>query len=294
MRTDMAQARGTGWLRNPFYALATCLPAGALRKVAQWQFESPLVRRALRQAVRLLRNRDVTIRYGVGAGLRFNAAGSNPGYALGTTEPRVQDALGGFLRPGGVMYDIGANVGFYAVLGAHVVGREGQVYAFEPLPESAAALRRNASLNGFHNLRVFEMAASSANGEGQLLLAPESTWARLSSVGARPDTNGSLPVQLVAIDQLIAKESLRLPDLLKIDVEGAEIDVLEGLRVTLAECRPAVICEMHGKNADFGALMRSLDYEVKSIEEGDRPIEDCYWNTHAVATPRNGRHGGKG
>src|ERR687893_362807 len=92
------------------------LPPGTLRRLGTWQFSGPLARRIVGWGSRWVRNRDRTIRHGVGAGLRFNTGDANPGYALGTTEPLIQEALASCLGPGDVFYDVGANVGFFTVL----------------------------------------------------------------------------------------------------------------------------------------------------------------------------------
>ncbi len=111
------------------------------------------------------KHHDVAIRDGVGKGLRFKA-GYNLAYADGNNEWHVQEALAKYLRPGDVFYDIGANVGFLTVIGARLVGAGGHVIAFEPVPENAAAVRHNCALNGFGNVRIFEMAVADEVGKG--------------------------------------------------------------------------------------------------------------------------------
>jgi FkbM family methyltransferase len=221
----------------------------------------------------------------VGAGLRFDAGGANPGYALGTTEPLVQEALAGLLRPADVFYDIGANVGFFTILGAHMVGPGGRVFAFEPLPENAVALRRNAALNGFDHVTLIEAAVSHAAGTATLFTAAEPTWAKLATPGDAQATERTVTVRLVTIDDLLAEGSVAAPTLVKIDVEGAELDVIAGMTHTIERHRPVILCEMHGKNHEFAALMRALAYDVTVIE-GPGPLEEARWDVHALARPR--------
>src|SRR5437868_2582656 len=89
------------------------LPPRLLRAVGAWQWTGPLARRLVGASSAWLRRQDVVISHGVAAGLRFNAAGANPGYALGTSEPLVQQEVARLVCAGDVVYDIGSNVGFF-------------------------------------------------------------------------------------------------------------------------------------------------------------------------------------
>ncbi|MBI4541914.1 MAG: FkbM family methyltransferase [Gemmatimonadetes bacterium] len=262
----------------------SALPAPWLRHIGAWQWSGPWARRVVQWSSRWMRRSVVVIRHGAGAGLVFDAGGANPGYALGTTEPLVQQALREHLRAGDVLYDIGANVGFFTVLGARLVGAGGAVYAFEPLAENANALRRNVELNGFRHVTVIEAAVSRASGEGSLVLADEPTWARLASGGAGGRSGRTVRVPLVAIDELIAQGRVSPPSLVKIDVEGVEVDVLRGMERTLRHHRPVVICELHYTNAEVGAFFRRHGYDTAVLER-EGPIESAPADGHVVASP---------
>jgi FkbM family methyltransferase len=283
------------------YRLVSALPASWLRRIGAWQWTGALQRRLVQTGSEWLRQRDVTIRHGAAAGLKFNAGGANPGYALGTTEPAVQEPLLERLRPGDVVYDVGANVGFFTVLAAHLVGRTGRVVAFEPLPANVAALRHNVELNRFDNVTIVEAAVAAAAGSAGLVLAGEPTWAKLApSTGEpeRPTTGGqpvaagaptpAVSVRLVSVDDLLASGALPPPTLVKIDVEGAELEVVAGMRATLRTHQPILLCEMHGKNREFAALLREVAYEARTIE-GREPLESARWDVHVVAVPAPAR-----
>lgn len=214
-----------------------------------WLRAQPLVQRLQR---RFVQNRDTRIGSGVGKGLLFNPADGNPEYALGTNELPVQQALAAYLRPGGVFYDIGANVGFFSVIGARLVGEKGSVIAFEPVPENAAAVRHNCELNGFSQVQVWEAAVSDSSGAGELQLAHFSGGASLAIVAPPPDMKGTLRVKLVTIDELVAHKQIAPPSLVKIDVEGAEIHVLRGMQSTIESYRPIIFLELDdGERNDF-------------------------------------------
>jgi FkbM family methyltransferase len=262
-------------------AIGSRLPASLLRGVGAWQWTGPISRKFVVASSAWIRRQDVVIKHGVAAGLRFNAAGANAGYALGTTEPLVQEAVRAIIRPRDVVYDIGANVGFFTVLAARLVGPAGAVIAFEPLPETASAARRNADLNGFTHVTVLTIAAGKRGGVAKLELREESTWARLAD---QSTTGPTVDVEIVAIDDLVEAGTIRPPNVAKIDVEGAELDVIEGMRRTIAAHRPVILCEMHGKNAAFASLMESFGYTVRSLES-NLPLAEARWDVHAVATP---------
>ena len=83
---------------------------------------------------------------GPAAGLRVRGGDTLLGYVFGYSETSVQQTLVNYLAPGSVFYDIGANVGFFSVLGCRLVGPTGQVHCFEPIAENVALLRRNGQV----------------------------------------------------------------------------------------------------------------------------------------------------
>jgi FkbM family methyltransferase len=205
---------------------------------------------ARRIVYRWIRDRDVKIRAGVGKGLRFNAGPSNLAYALGTNEPPVQNALERFLEPGDVFFDVGANVGFFSVIGAKLVGETGRVYIFEPVPDNMEMVKHNCELNGFSNLTYFDYAVSNSTGEADLLLAEYSGGATLSSDDTPPDLKGTLLVKLVSLDEMVFNRGVAPPSLVKIDVEGAESNVLHGMHRTITEFKPVIIFEVDDQDQD--------------------------------------------
>lgn len=162
----------------------------------------------------------------------------------------VQDAFCTYLKDGAVLYDVGANVGFLTVIGARLVGSSGTVYAFEPVPENANLIRRNAEVNGLKQILVVEKAVASESGTAELVLAAYSGGASLASVGPPPDATGRIRVKAVTIDELVEQASYKAPSFVKIDVEGAELAVLRGMVGTLDHVRPIVLYELDDCSAD--------------------------------------------
>jgi FkbM family methyltransferase len=202
----------------------------------------------------------------------------------GNLESAVQEAMLRHLAAGGVFYDVGANLGFFALLGARLAGPEGTVVAFEAAPDNAEAIRVNAALNGFTNIEVIAKAVSDRSGVGQLQVVDDQSWSKLAEYGEHPNTEKVMDVELVSIDQLIADGAIRPPTVVKIDVEGAELAVLEGMRSTIAAYQPAIICELHDTHAEFVEFARSCGYRLINLE-GTIPVQAEGASAHALALP---------
>jgi FkbM family methyltransferase len=241
------------------------------QQLIEWLRSMPLVRTMAR---RLVKGRWVTIPSGQGAGLRFHPGESNPAYALGTNEMPVQEAFAQRLKPGDVFFDIGANVGFFTVIGARLVGANGFVYAFEPLPENVQRARANVEANAFSNVRILDAAVSDHSGMGELMVAGYVGGSALATAERPPDVKGVLPVRLVTIDELVAQNEIRPPQVVKIDVEGAEIEVLFGMAHTLDTCRPVVVFEIDDQSQEAYdlkyksclAFLEQHGYQVSTLE----------------------------
>jgi FkbM family methyltransferase len=245
----------------------------------------------LRRAVQSLEQGVLRIPHGHGGGLVFDlrylpVSHAHLGsIAFGDLESSVQEAMLRHLGPGGVFYDIGANVGFFSMLGAHLAGLDlGHVYAFEAAPDNAEAIRANVRLNGISNISVINHAVSARSGRGRLQIVDDQSWSKLEEYGDHPNTEQVIEVELVAIDDLLAAGELHPPTLVKIDVEGAEIAVLEGMRTTIERHRPAIICELHGTHAEFVAAMTAHGYRMINLE-GTIPVTEEGASAHALALP---------
>jgi FkbM family methyltransferase len=204
--------------------------------------------------------------------------------ASGNLESSVQEALVRHLGPGDVVYDIGANLGFFSLVAARLVGPEGRVLAFEPAPENAEAIRRNAELNLISQVMVIPRAVSSRAGTARLQIVDDQSWSRLEEFGRHPDTERVLEVETVTIDELVGSGELPPPALVKIDVEGAEVAVLEGMRTTIEAHRPVIVCELHDTNAEVAAALAGHDYRVVNLE-GPTAIDGDLDVHHALALP---------
>ena len=127
-----------------------------------------------------------------------------------------------------MFYDIGANCGYFTLLASQLVGDAGHVYAFEPNPEVVRKLRQNLELNGVSNVTVFPLALSDSEGTQQLSLTAGKN-SGMSSFRTLDGESTSREVDVVRLDDLIEHEALRLPDFVKMDIEGAEYLAVRGM-----------------------------------------------------------------
>jgi FkbM family methyltransferase len=199
----------------------------------------------------------------------------------GAAEPSVQEALRRHVASGAVVYDIGASIGFFSLLAARLAGATGRVEAFEPLPAAAAALRRNIELNQASTIHVHEAAVGAQSGRAQLLSVEEASWSHLADRGWHAQTQDVIDVELVCVDDLVAG-GMRPPQVVKLDVEGSELAVLDGMTETLRTSSPTLICELHATNAEFVARMHELGYSTQNLD-GPEPLPGA-GNVHALAT----------
>jgi FkbM family methyltransferase len=211
-----------------------------------------LVRALKRRAVFDAASRTVTVQYGPLRGMRKYGpfCESDFAFALGRLEPEVTEALRRHARPGMTALDLGANAGHLTLLLAQLVGREGRVHAFEPVPEDARCLEETMRLNALANVAVHPAAVADRTGSAELAVAGAFDGAaRLVELAAR---NGAatdrrvVRVPVVSLDDFCVREGLERVDLVKMDIEGAERLALAGMEAVLARHRPVLVAELWG------------------------------------------------
>jgi FkbM family methyltransferase len=267
-------------------AVLGVVPSGFLRFLSRNQSRSRTLRRICAWGASMVKGQDAVILRGAGQGLRFNVAASHSAFILGNHEPEVQEVLAKVLRPGMVYYDVGANVGFFAVIAARLLGPSGRVVCFEPLPENARQIEYNAQLNSFANVAVRCEALGGSNRTDVFNTSAEPTWGMLSTVGKPPEQAlGQIPVQVRTLDSLCVPGGLPRPDLIQVDIEGAEAEFLDGARETLTACRPILVIELHGTNDAVTTRLDRLGYSC-SVLGSSLPVHDVTWDANIVAVPQ--------
>lgn len=172
-------------------------------------------------------------------GMRW-IAGSGPHSCwLGFNELGNRRAFRHMVRPGAVVFDVGANVGSYTLLASALVGPEGRVVSFEPVPENLRYLEEHIRLNRLTNVDVRRVAVGARSGEARFRKHGDRLQGRV-------DEQGGDPVSMVALDDLLRQDAIPRPDVMKIDVEGGELDVLRGAFELLRLARPSILLSTHG------------------------------------------------
>ena len=189
------------------------------------------------------------------------------------------------LKPGATFIDVGASFGWYTVIASDAVGKEGRVIAFEPAPSSLELLRLNVRANGCENVTIEPMALSNHSGKLQLHLHGSNTGAH--SILASKERTSTVTVDAISLDEYLKDHSGKV-DIVKIDTEGAEGIILEGMRDTLdrhpfmsiiLEFTPELLRQTgYDPNA---LLLRFLNsgYEITIIDEysGDMvPLDEAH------------------
>lgn len=194
-------------------------------------------------------------------GARWITGSGTHGCWLGSYEIGKQRAFAACLAPGAVVFDIGANVGFYTLLASRLVAQGGQVVAFEPLPRNAGLLRAHVEMNACENVVIFEAAVAGHCGRVSFSHGHHPSEGFISEYG-------DAEVAAVSLDGLVLGGRARPPDLIKVDVEGAEFDVLSGGRALLERHRPAIFLATHGAGVHRRCLdlLHGLDYDVRPLE----------------------------
>ena len=229
-----------------------------------------LIGKLLRAPLRLIpRSAVLPILQGPLRGKKWTAGSASHGCWLGSYEYHKQRALQRELKIGDVVYDIGANVGFYSLLASVIVGETGHVYSFEPLPENLRELKRHLELNHVKNCTVVDAAVSSADGEAAFDPSADRCTGHLSS-------SGILRVRTVRLDRLAQELGMRPPNLIKIDIEGAEYDCLLGAADVVQKFRPEIFLATHGRDVHIACLelLKKWNYRLASLDTRSPDLSD--------------------
>lgn len=265
MRPDAALVRAMRWYVNHF---PIAKGKGPILALLRRTLDEGLFRARLDNGMELWLRRDDIVSF-----LTF---------VRGVWEPENSRVLAKLLQAGDCFVDVGANIGYFAVLSGRKVAPGGQVVALEPMPETREWLEKNIALNGLKNVQVVGAAAAENAGELRLHLFAGETVANASEHAAGREAVQTLTVPTVALDEVMRD----LPEgtvVLKVDVEGGEWGVFAGAREFLRQRRPVLMFELFpalGQEAGWqpaGLLgtLREFGYEFYiSTGEALRPLRD--------------------
>jgi FkbM family methyltransferase len=175
-------------------------------------------------------------------------------------EGDVHDAILNPLEKGDIFIDVGANIGYYSVVASRRVGPEGRVVAIEACPDTARQLRKNVHLNRCTNIEIVEAAAWSCSGASVSLRFAKGHWGQASVYG---QGDSIVKVMTKCLDDICA--AYPQIKVLKLDIEGAEYEALQGARNTLRRCE--YIVAEGGQNLDkISSILGEMGFKVRRLK----------------------------
>ena len=197
-----------------------------------------------------------------------------------------------FVKPGAVVWDVGANVGLLSVAAAGLAGASGAVYAFEPDTWLVQLLRRTSTLQPPESapIAVIPVAVASTVSLRTFDIAKRSRQtSHLEGYGTSQAGGIREQQTVMAVTLDWALDQIRAPDVLKIDVEGAELEVFQGAVDLFKKARPVVLCEVGSAVAEavseFFHARNYVLYDSEVSAEARVPLRCAVWNTLAIPTP---------
>jgi FkbM family methyltransferase len=179
---------------------------------------------------------------------------------FGNWERDSQLLFTSFVKPGDIVYDLGANTGIHSMLFAKIVGNKGMVYACEPMKYNIDEINLIKQYNLIENIEIVPEAIANTIGLLEFAIGEHTKGGSLE-IGLETLSKVKVPVN--TIDNLI-KKSFKLPDFIKIDIEGAEGAALEGMEQAVQQCHPSMYIELHTPEQDIkvGTFLAKHGYEV--------------------------------
>lgn len=175
-------------------------------------------------------------------------------------------------KPGAVIIDIGAHIGLFSVIASQVAGATGKVFAFEPAPSTYALLQKTVSINHKQqSIETFQKAVGKESGKITFFISDDQADNSNSLVQYKEDRSlHGIDVDVTSIDNFVAEKNISKLDFIKIDVEGAEYDTLQGAVNTLKNLRPVCIVAIHpepiaakgDKLEDIYDLISNCNYRI--------------------------------
>ncbi len=197
-------------------------------------------------------------------------------------EPYESKLVREYVKSGMIVYNIGANLGYYALLASECVGPSGQVVAFEPEPKNLELLRRTILENGCANVVLVSSAVSERSGEATLSLSPTNSGDHQLRMEAGRE---HIQVSTVSIDDFISQGQAP-PDAIIMDVQGAELDVLRGAESLLRSNAPLILFtefwpgglnERHTNGArEMLDILKRAGFQIHRIEERRKELQSLH------------------
>jgi FkbM family methyltransferase len=207
-------------------------------------------------------NMRMRVPFGINRGLLWIRGSANAPEWLGIYEYRKQRVLRGVVSRGATVCDIGANAGFYTLGMSHMVGAHGRVISFEPLPANLNKVQSHLVINKIDNVMLSGCALSDKTGRVAFVAGDSDFTGRISE-----NASNTFEVPAMSLDDFISRNAIVDPTFLKIDVEGAEVNVLTGARELIARTHPTMLIALHGRQAAVNcySILREAGYVITTL-----------------------------
>lgn len=271
--------------------MARLLPMSLKRAVYRFQPLARLVRNTLNRAAPQGLT-QVKVAAGGLAGVElYLDLQAEKDYWLGTYEPELQDAIMHWVKPGMVIYDVGANIGYVSLLLARRAGAGGSVFAFEALPGNLERLRANIALSGMAGqVQAVAAAVIDAQRPVRFWVGPSGGMGKADGSAGRQDViySEAIDVTGLSLDHFVFELGNSPPQVVKMDIEGGEVLALPGMQRLLAEAHPLLLMELHGPEAakTTWEILTRAGYRIFQMQPGYMAIpslEMLDWKAYIVA-----------
>jgi FkbM family methyltransferase len=200
----------------------------------------------------------------------------------GNHEPVATQLIQKEIEEGDVIVDIGANIGYFVLIEAGLVNGEGKIVALEPSPQNARLLKHNVEKNKIENVFIHQIAVGEKTGKANLYLSEKSN--RNSLIPRNELEYKEIEVNVTTLDDLLEKEER--VNLIRMDIEGGEFNVINGMEKTLKKFRPKIFLELHSAHSaikrdlisNFFNFFKVLDYDIKYVH----PSNLDYQTSHSI------------
>ena len=188
-------------------------------------------------------------------------------------EPFLSAILSKILRPGDVVLEIGANIGYYMLLESQIIGSQGKIYCLEPVPQNVALLRKNIQINNLTNVEVYQLAAGGVNKTETIFIPSHRNRSSLLPTQDLECKN-KLTIQVTTMDEFL--QDKEKPNFIRMDVEGYELEVLKGMEKLLKSSHPLKIAiEVHpilkSDTEKLFRLMKKNGFRISCVTREPEP-----------------------
>lgn len=201
---------------------------------------------------------------------------------MGTYEPFETELVKKEIKKGDIVLDIGANIGYYTLIFAELVGEEGKVFAFEPEPTNFALLKKNVEISGYQNVMLVQKAVSNKTGKFKLYLCEDNNGGH--SIYKQHNSKRSVEVETTRLDDYFKNDGGKI-NFIKMDIEGAEMEAIQGMPSLLkknknvkiiSEFNPPLLKQGGIEPAEYLELLIGFGFkllEVSEREKGMKPVD---------------------